>query len=57
MNKISSKVTITSRAEFPPKALSTANSNLEIFEEMMSALGYKKVETEELEVDDSDDAE
>lgn len=54
VNKISSKVTITSRAEFPPKALSTANSNLEIFEEMMSALGYKKVESG---VDDSDDAE
>lgn len=48
MNKVRNKVTITSREEFAPKALSAANSNLEIFTEMMAALGYKKVEESEV---------
>lgn len=48
MNKVRNKVTITSREEFAPKAL--GNSNLEIFEELMGVLGYKRVETEESEV-------
>lgn len=50
MNKVRNKVTITNREEFAPKSL--GNSNLEIFAEMMAALGYKKVE--ESEVVDSD---
>lgn len=45
MNKVSNVVTVMSREEFPPKAL--GDSNLEIFESLMSALGYKKAETEE----------
>lgn len=45
MGKTANKVTITNREEFAPKAL--GNNNLEIFESMMSAMGYKKVETEE----------
>lgn len=49
MGKTANKVTITSREEFAPKSL--GNSNLEIFEELMGVLGYKRVESE---VDESD---
>lgn len=47
MGKAANIVTITSKEEFAPRALSAANNNLEIFESLMAVMGYKKVETEE----------